>query len=141
MTLHPTVNKLDALSSMVVQPGSLFKLISDPEFMCHITLATCGYRVEEKEVSSLPPTLLGVQKEGVTVSTPESQFKALELLLWMVGVHLSNTNRCVCVSLCVRVCVCVCVCVCESSPLVGPKYIFLYVSPSWQTSPYALCIP
>ena len=93
VTLHPTASPLDALSSMSIKPGTLFKLVSDPEFMCHVTLAVCGYRVEEKELSSLPESLKGLLKEGMAVSTVESQFKALELLSWMVGVHLSNANR------------------------------------------------
>lgn len=100
VTLHPTASPLDALPSMTVKPGTLFKLVSDPEFMCHVTLAVCGYRVEEKELPSLPESLTGLLKEGVSVSTVDSQFKALELLSWMVGVHLTNANRCV-------VCVCV----------------------------------
>lgn len=96
MTLHPTAVKLDVHSSLPVKPALLFKLISYPEFMFHVVLAACGYRVEEKEVSSLPETLQALQEEGASTSTPESQFKALELLSWMVGVHLSNTNRLVC---------------------------------------------
>ena len=93
MTLHPTAVKLDAHSLLPVKPALLFNLISYPEFMCHVVLAACGYRVEEKEVSSLPGTLRALLEEGASTSTPENQFKALELLSWMVGVHLSNTNR------------------------------------------------
>ena len=93
MTLHPTAVKLDAHSLLPVKPALLFNLISYPKFMCHVVLAACGYRVEEKEVSSLPGILRALLEEGASTSTPENQFKALELLSWMVGVHLSNTNR------------------------------------------------
>jgi hypothetical protein len=93
VTLHPTSGKLEALSSNSVNPSLLFKLTSDPEFMNHVVLAACGYRVEEKELHSLPPSVRDLLKEGAGVSNVENQFKALELLLWMVGVHLTNTNR------------------------------------------------
>ena len=63
--------------------------------MCHVVVAACGYRIEEKEIPSLPGNLREILKEGTTVSTADGQFKALDLLSWMVGVHLSNTNRCV----------------------------------------------
>ena len=117
MTLHPTSGKLEALSSTSVQPSLLFKLTHDPEFMTHVALAACGYRVEEKELPSLPPSLQDLLKEGASLSTVESQFKAMELLSWMVGVHLTNTNRCVCVceTVCVSVCVSVGLCVCVTS--------------------------
>lgn len=97
MTLRPTTSKLEALSSVSVKPSLLFKLTSNPEFMSHVVLAACGYRVEEKELPSLAPSLQDLLKEGANMSTVEDQFKAMELLSWMVGVHLTNTNRCVCV--------------------------------------------
>ena len=93
MTLHPTSGKLEALSFNSVKPSLLFKLTSDPEFMSHVVLAASGYRIEEKELPSLPPSIRDLLKKGASVSTVENQFKALELLSWMVGVHLTSTNR------------------------------------------------
>ena len=93
MTLHPTASKLKALCSASVKPSLLFKLTSDPEFMNHVVVSACGYRIEEKEVPSLPPFLHDLLEKGASVSTVDDQFKALEFLSWMVGVHLTNTNR------------------------------------------------
>ena len=92
VSLHPTAYKLDAFSSMAVKPDHLFKLITDQKFMCHVVMAACGYRVEESEYFSLPDNLVDLVIESDGVSTEDSQFKALELLSWMVGVHQSNAN-------------------------------------------------
>ena len=93
VTLYPLSKSLNDLSpSPLLKPDILQELVFEPEFISQLTLAACGFKVEEGELGSLTESLRAAVCEGVAC-LKENQAKALDVLCWIASVHCNSSDR------------------------------------------------